>query len=173
MIERINKWVFGLILLSYMSSSAFAVNGGTGYIWMPSLIGYYDAINYVGEEVSHIPKADLNKGLPEINSVIKIEPKNKMYNDLSMIQDISKEFRNLVKQKKCENAKGSFSSFMANGTSECSVDNVVKNMENTYINENLYIELIAPVKAKVLGYVPLKEGLFVLIQIIEVIKENK
>ncbi|MBI3873654.1 MAG: hypothetical protein HY307_01340, partial [Arcobacter sp.] len=103
---------------------------------------------------------------------IKIEAKNKMYPNIQIINDISKEFISLVKQEKCGNGRYGFTSFMTNYMPECSVDTVIKNMKNNYLGGDLYFELKYPINARVLGYIPFGHGMFMLVEQIEVIKDK-
>lgn len=169
------KTMMGVVLLCTLASSAFAV-GGTGYIWI-STGGEaltYDEVSYVNPETAYSLKVDKAKGLPNINSIIRIEPKNRLYHNFTFIQDISKEFMSLMINKQCENTRGSFGSFMLNQNKECSVDNVIEQIKKEWYNKNeSYYDFKHPVKAKVLGYVEFRVGVFVFVQVMEVIKEEK
>ena len=174
----VSKVMFGLVMLCFMSSELFAANGGSGYVWISTGGNYaYDSINYADSELDYVLKADLNKGLPEINSVIRIEAKNRIYHDIGFIEQISKEYLSLLKSNKCEGGLGSFTSFMTNyGLEECTVNYFIGKVKKEYVLNDIFTfnpELILPVKAKVLGYVSVEQGVFVFVQIIEVIKEKK
>jgi hypothetical protein len=167
--------MMGAFLLCTLASSAFAI-GGAGYVWI-STIGSltYDDINYGNSRVAHVLTVDPKKGLPNINSIIVIEPRNRFFIDFNLIQNISNEFISLVKEGKCDKMKGTFSNFMLNETKECSVDSVIEQIIDQYPkDEVLYFdELKYPIKAKVLGYVEFRAGVFVFVQVMEVIKEEK
>ena len=172
MIKKMSKLLFGLMMLCCVSSGAFANN--YGYFWIStggSL--YHDYINYADSEIEYLLKAEFGKGVPNVNSIIRVEPKNRMYMDLSIIQDISKEFTLLIKQEKCGDGKGIFTSFMTNyGSKECTVDSVIQNIKNNYMkNESLYFDLKYPIKARILGYVSFGYGMFVLVEQVEVLKK--
>ena len=163
------------LLLCTLVSSAFAI-GGTGYVWI-STGGealFYDEVSYANNEMAYVLKVDKAKGLPDINSIIKIEPKNRLYHNLTFIQNISKEFVALMINKQCDNMRGSFASFMLNQNKECSVDNVIEQLKKEWFNKNeSYSTFTHPVKVKVLGYVEFGVGVFVFVQVMEVIKEDK
>jgi|GEM_PF-5303604 len=168
------KMMMGLVLLSTLVSSAFAI-GGTGYVWI-STGGqlYYDEVSYTNNETAYVLKADKEKGLPNINSIIRIESKNRIYHNFTFIQDMSKEFIALMINKQCESMRGSFGSFMLNQNKECSVDNVIEQIKKEWFNrDESYSTFELPVKAKVLGYVKFRVGVFVFVQVMEVIKEEK
>ena len=157
------KIVLGSMLLGTLVTSAFS--GNIGYVWMPSQSTAYDAINFADSASEYIVKIDLKKGLPDINSIIRIEANNRMYLDLSLIQNISKEFLALMQEGKCERMLGTFSSFMLNKDKYCSVDNFLERIKSEYPkDELLYFPLPHPIKAKVLGYVEFKAGVFVLVE---------
>lgn len=169
--KKTNKLLFGLTMICCISTSVFATNYGAGYIWISTGGNlYYDDIGMH----ENILRADYKKGLPAINSIIRIEPKNRMYSDFNLIQDISKEFVSLLKEKKCGNWKGSFSGYMLNiGSKECLVDNVIDKLKNNYPkHERLYFENKYPKKARVLGYVEFRTGVFVFVQTTEVLKNE-
>ena len=157
------KIVLGSMLLGTLVSSAFS--GNMGYVWMPSRNLAYDVIDYADSTSEYIVKADLKKGLPDINSIIRIEANNRMYLDFSLIQNISKEFLALMQEGKCERMQGMFSVFMLNKDKYCSVDNFLERIKSEYPkDEPLYYPLPHPIKAKVLGYVELQAGVFVLVE---------
>jgi hypothetical protein len=168
MIKEINKLMLGLVLLCCISSGAFA--NAYGYFWIAGANFYYDDINYADTEMDYVLKAD-KKQVPDVNRIIRIEAKNKMYSNFQVVNDISREYVSLVKQEKCGNGRFGFTSYMTNYVPECSVDNAVKNMKNNYIGGDLYFELTFPIKAKVLGYVPFGYGMFILVEQIEVLKK--
>lgn len=163
------------IFLCIYLSSAFA--GNMGYIWMPSRNLAYDVINYADPESQYILKTDLKKGLPDINSIIRIEAKNRMYFDFNLIQHITKEFTYMVKEGKCSDLHGSFSNFMLNRENKyqgCSIDSVLEEAKNIYRrDEPLYFILKYPIKAKVLGYVEFNAGVFVLVEQKELLRDEK
>lgn len=167
--------MMGAFLLCTLASSAFS--GNMGYIWMPSRSAYYDAISYGDVNKDYILKEDLKKGLPDVDSIIRIEAKNRMYFDFNLIQHISQEFNTMVKDGKCSDLSGSFSNFMLNESSEnkeCLVDSVIDQIKGEYRkNELLYSALEYPIKAKILGYVKFKAGLFVLVEQKELLREEK
>lgn len=169
----VSKVMFGLVLLCFISSGAFANN--YGYFWISTGGSLdYDDINYADSEIEYLLKAEFRKGVPNVNSIIRVEPKNRMYMDFSLIQDISKEFTSLMKQEKCgDGKKGMFTGFMTNyGSKECTVDIVIQNIKNNYMeNESLYFDLKYPIKARVLGYVSFGYGMFVLVEQVEVLKK--
>ncbi len=175
--KKINRLLVGFVMLCFMSSEVFALNGGSGYVWISTGGNRaFDSAENLVSEIDYVLKADLNKGLPEINSVIRIEAKNKIYHDIGFIEYISKEFISLMKENKCESTNDSFTGFMTNYDNECSVNNVEKKVKKDYVYNDIFTfnpELILPVKAKVLGYVSVEQGVFVFVQIIEVIKEKK
>ena len=165
------KIVLGSMLLGTLVTSAFS--GNIGYVWMPSQSTAYDAINFADSTSEYIVKIDLKKGLPDINSIIRIEANNRMYLDLSLIQNISKEFLALMQEGKCERMLGTFSSFMLNRDKYCSVDNFLERIKSEYPkDEPLYFPLPHPIKAKVLGYVELQAGVFVLVEQKEMLFNN-
>ncbi len=94
-----------------------------------------------------------------------------MYWDLSTIQAISKEFSTLQKQDNCDNARYAFTVFMTNEHPDCSVDNLIKKMEKSPNGGGIYYELPNPIKARVLGYVPVDFGMFMLVEQIDVLKK--
>lgn len=169
------KMMMGLVLLCTLAISAFS--GNMGYVWMPSRNLAYDVINYADPESQYILKADLKKGLPDINSIIRIEAKNRMYFDLNLIQHITKEFTYMVKEGKCSDLNGSFSNFMLNQENTyqgCSIDSVLDQTKSIYRkDESLYLILKYPIKAKVLGYVEFNAGVFVLVEQKELIRDEK
>lgn len=164
----VSKVMFGLVLLCFISSGAFANN--YGYFWIAGANFYYDDINYADTEMEYVLKTD-KKQVPDVNSIIRIEAKNKMYSNFQVVNDISKEYVSLVKQQKCGNGRFGFTSYMTNYVPECSVDNVIKNIKNNYIDGDLYFELKSPIRAKVLGYIPFGYGMFVLVEQVEVLKK--
>lgn len=167
--KKINKLLFGLMMLSCVLSDVFAKDFGTGYIWIAGTNKGFDSINYIDLETEYVLKADLNKGLPDINSVIKIEPKNRIYYDIRVIEAISKEYLFLTKNNKCESGLGSFTAFMTNnGPKECTIDNLLKKIKNDYLENDIsdtYNEFTLPIKAKVLGYVFTSQGTFMTVEI--------
>ena len=168
------KMLVCLVFLFTFVSSAFS--GNMGYIWMPSRSAYYDAISYGDVNKDYILKEDLKKGLPDINSIIRIEAKNKMYFDFNLIQHIAQEFNTMVKDGRCSDLSGSYSNFMLNESSikECSVDSVIDQIKGEYRkNELLYSALEYPIKAKIIGYVEFQAGLFVLVTQKELLREEK
>lgn len=166
--KSIKKLFLGLLLLGSLSSGAFAKD--YGYFGVAGSMGYYDDIDLGDDKTKYLLTAD-RKGVPDINKIIRIEAKNRMYRDLSTIQDISKEFSTLKKQKVCDNARYAFSVFMTNEHPDCSVDNLIKKIETGPKGEGIYFELTDPIKAKVLGYIVLKNGLFILVEQIEVLEK--
>lgn len=166
--KSIKKVFLGVLLLCSLSSGAFAKD--YGYFWVAGAIGYYDDINLGDDKTKYLLKAD-QKGVPDINKIIRIEAKNRRYIDLSTTQDISKEFSTLLEQKICGNGRYSFTAFMTNDYPECSVDNLIKRMEKSPIGGSIYAELTDPIKAKVLGYVRVEKGLFMLVEKIEVLEK--
>lgn len=168
----IKKMMMGLVLLCTLVSSAFS--GNMGYIWMPSRNLAYDVISYTDSTSEYILKADLKKGLPDVNSVIRIEAQNRMYFDFSLIQNISKEFISLVREGKCKRMQGMFSVFMLNQDKECSIDSVLEKMKSEYPkDELLYFSLSNPIKAKILGYAEFQAGVFVFVEQKESIRNEK
>jgi len=165
-IERL----FLVLMLVGTFSSAQARN--VGYVWILSRSHYYDDFSYANNELKYILRADHNKGLPDVNSIIRIEPKNKLFIGFDFIQNITNEFMSLVKSGKCEDLSGAFSYFMLNGDNECSLDSVAKSVQIEYPHKNIF-EIQHPIKAKVLGYVEFDAGVFVLIEQIERIEEKK
>lgn len=167
--KSVKQLFLGLLLLSSLSSDAFAKDYGTGYVWIAGANYGYDSIDYADDKTKYVLKADLKNGLPDINSVITIEAKNRIYYDIRIVQAISKEYLVLLKEKKCESGLGSFTSFMTNSSSlECTVDSVLKNVKTDYVLSDifsLYNELLSPRKAKVLGYVFIGQGVFMTVQI--------
>jgi len=166
--KSIKKLFLGLLLLGNLSSAVFAKD--YGYFWVAGAMGYYDDINWGDDKTKYILSAD-EKGVPDINKIIRIEAKNRMYRDLSTTQDISKEFSFLLKQKICGNGRYSFTAFMTNDYPDCSVDNLIKKIEISPNGGGIYFELTDPIKAKVLGYIVLKNGLFILVEQIEVLEK--
>ncbi|MCG3696016.1 hypothetical protein L5F39_00200 [Aliarcobacter butzleri] len=165
----IKKVFLGVLLLCSLSSGAFA--NAYGYIWVAGTMGYYDDIDYGDDKTNYVLKPEFNKGVPDINKIIRIEAKNRMYWNLSTIQDISKEFSTLLEQKICGNGRYSFSAFMTNDYTECSVDNLIKRMEKSPIGGGIYFELTNPIKARILGYVAVDFGMFMLVEQIDVLKK--
>ncbi|KLD96373.1 hypothetical protein [Aliarcobacter butzleri] len=168
--NNIKKVFLGVLLLCSLSSGAFA--NAYGYIWVAGTMGYYDDIDYGDDKTNYVLKPEFNKGVPDINKIIRIEAKNRMYWDLSTIQDISKEFSTLKKQKICDNARYSFSVFMTNEHPDCSVDNFIKKIEiGPTKGGGIYFELTNPIKARILGYVAVDFGMFMLVEQIDVLKK--
>lgn len=167
--KSIKKLFLGLLLLGSLSSGAFA--NAYGYFWVAGTIGYYDDIDYADDKTKYVLKPEFNKGVPDINKIIRIEAKNRRYIDLSTIQDISKEFSFLLKQKICGNGRYSFTAFMTNDYPDCSVDNFIKKIETGPKGEGIYFELTDPIKARILGYVRVENGLFILVEQIDVLKK--
>lgn len=171
--DNMKKLFLGLLLLCSLSSDVFAGlitrHFGTGYVWIAGANYGVDDIDYGNDELKYVLKADSQKGLPEINSIITIEAKNRIYYDLRVVEAISKEYLILVKEKGCESGLGSFSFFMTNiDSSGCTVDAILKNIKTDYVLSDifsLYNELSSPRKARVLGYVFVAQGAFMTVQI--------
>lgn len=166
--KKIVQVFLGLMLAGAFSS---VLAGTMGYVWVLSRSHYYDDFSYANYELNYVLRADHKKGLPDVNSIIRIEPKNKLFIGFDFIQNITNDFMSLVKNGKCEDLRGAFSYFMLNGDNECSLDSVVKKVQIEYPHKNIF-EIKNPIKAKVLGYVEFQAGVFVLIEQLEVIKEK-
>ncbi|ADG93184.1 hypothetical protein Arnit_1528 [Arcobacter nitrofigilis DSM 7299] len=174
--KRIYKFIIGLTLLLSFSSNVFAKN--IGYVWLLSGSRYYDKINYGNSDYNYLLGMNFGKTLPDVNSIIKIEPKNRIYFGFSFIQDITTNFLDLVENGKCPKEGGAFSNYMLNIKSdECLVDKVVGKIKRKYgyhhKNFNSYYELQDPIKAKVLGYVIFKAGMFMLVEQTELLEKDK
>ena len=79
--KNIKKLFLGLLLLCSLSSGAFAKD--YGYFWVAGARGFYDDINMGDDKTKYLLTAD-RKGVPDINKIIRIEAKNRMYWDLSV-----------------------------------------------------------------------------------------
>ncbi|MCG3691567.1 hypothetical protein [Aliarcobacter butzleri] len=175
--NNIKKLFLGLLLLCGLSNDVSAAGlitqyFGTGYVWIAGANRGVDDINYGDDELKYVLKANPKKGLPEINSIITIEAKNRVYYSIGLIEAISKEYLKLVKENKCETSKGAFTAFMTNTDSYgCTVDTVLKNIKIDYVPDDMYTfnslynELSSSRKARVLGYVFVSQGAFMTVQI--------
>jgi len=176
--KKINKFIVGFTLLLSISNEALA--GNIGYVWILSIGKTYDDIG-INPKHAYILRPHKSTIMPEVNSIIRIEPKNRIYWDLGSVQDITDSFISLIKEKKCPNMKGTLRVYMLNEDEQCSVDKVIDKIEeSTYGSlyyprsaSRLFYELRNPIKARVLGYVGFKAGVFVLIEQIEVLKKDK
>jgi len=153
-------------MLAGTLSSALATN--IGYVWIASRGLYYDQINYGDPKLNYVLKADYKKGLPTINSVIRIEPKNKLFIGFESIQEITQIFKKYIDNGTCLDGVGAFTAFMLSLNEGCSVDSI----QTEYSHKRIF-EIENPIKAKVLGYIEFKAGVFVLIEQIERIEEKK
>lgn len=149
------------VFLGLMLAGAFSSASAMGYVWILSG-GYYDRINYM-PEAEYLLGYHMKK-MPDVNSIIRIEAKNRIYFDFNKIQDITQSFK---KMNDCAEGVGSFTAFMLSLNEGCSVDSVVIRYQDAYT------DLSEPIKARVLGYVKFNVGVFVLIEQIERIEEKK
>lgn len=151
--------------LLYIASAQSSIASNVEYIWIPS-VGYYDHINSETINANYLPTY-FDK-LPEINSIVVIEKKNRLYKDLGLLLDINSRFIQLLKYKKCKKDKGAFTLFMLNANNkECSLDNVINQVKTKYnviYYSYPYRVLDTAIKAKVLGYVSTYSGTFMSIE---------
>lgn len=159
--RTIARLFLGLMLAGTFSS---ALAGTMGYVWVLSG-GYYDHINY-SSQFKYLLGFEM-KQMPNVNSIIRIEAKNRMYADFNKIQEITQTFKNYINNETCVDGIGAFTAFMLNLNRGCSIDSVVIR------HQDIYVDLSKPIKAKVLGYVEFNAGRFMLIEQLEVLDNNK
>lgn len=158
--KKIVQLVLGLMLTGTFSS---ALAGSMGYVWILSG-GYYDRINY-SSQFKYLLGSEMKK-MPNVNSIIRIEAKNRIYADFNKIQDITQTFKRDIDDETCADGIGAFTAFMLGLNKGCSVDSVAIR------HKDVYVDLSQPIKAKVLGYVEFNAGRFILIEQLEVINDN-